>query len=165
MGNDIDVVFICGTDFGTQNSQFCSKEQFESMYAPYYKKMNDWIHLHTKWKTFKHSCGAIEPLIPNIIKAGFDILNPVQFSADGMEAQLLKNKYGKDIVFWGGGVDTQKTLPFGTAEQVRCEVLKQCEILSKEGGFVFNAVHNVQANTPIENVAAMMVAVNEFNGK
>lgn len=163
IGNSFDSIFICGTDFGTQNSQFCSKESFDSLYLPYYKRMNDWIHTNTEWKTFKHTCGAIEPLIPNLINAGFDIINPVQFSAAGMDTQTLKNKYGKDIVFWGGGVNTQKTLPFGKPEQVRKEVLEQCEILSKDGGFVFNSVHNIQANTPIENVVAMIDALKEFN--
>ena len=163
VGNKIDAVFVCGTDFGTQTSLFCSKKQFESMYMPYYKAMNDWIHSNTKWKSFKHSCGAIEPLLPSIIESGFDIINPLQFSAAGMDTKLLKDKYGNDIVFWGGGVDTQKTLPFGTPAQVKDEVLRQCEILNRDGGFVFNTVHNIQANTPVKNVVAMIEAVREFN--
>ncbi len=164
VGNAIDVVFICGTDFGTQTSAFCSTETFQSLYAPYYKKMNEWIHRNTKWKTFKHSCGAVRNFIPFFIEAGFDIINPVQISASGMDPRLLKSEFGDRIVFWGGGVDTQKTLPFGTPEQVRAEVLERCGIFSKGGGFVFNAIHNVQAKTPTENVAAMIDAVHEFNG-
>lgn len=158
----VDVVFICGADFGTQRSVFCSPDTFRELYLPYYKKMNDWIHENTHWKTFKHTCGAIEPLLPLFIEAGFDIINPVQCSADGMEPEKLKKKYGKNLVFWGGGVDTQKTLPFGTPQQVREEVLRRCEIFSKGGGFVFSSIHNVQPNTPVENIAAMIEAVKEF---
>ena len=161
MGDTIDAVFICGTDFGTQNSQFCSPETFNELYAPYYKRMNDWIHTHTTWKTFKHSCGAVEPFMNLFIDAGFDIINPVQINASGMDPAHLKKTYGDRIVFWGGGVDTQHTLPFKSPEEVRKEVLKNCEIFSKDGGFVFNTVHNIQANVPVENVIAMIEALRE----
>lgn len=163
-GDIVDVAYICGTDFGTQNSLFCSPETFDELYKPYYRKINDWIHSNTRWKTFKHSCGAIFDLIPNIIDAGFDILNPVQISASGMDPGKLKKEYGGSIVFWGGGVDTQKVLSFGKSSEVREQVLRQCEILGREGGFVFSTVHNVQANVPVENLVAMIDAVKEFNG-
>lgn len=163
VGDKIDVMFICGTDFGTQSSTFCSADAFRDIYMPYYKKVNNWIHENTGWKTFKHSCGAVEPFIPLLIESGFDILNPVQCSATGMDPRKLKEKYGSDIVFWGGGVDTQKTLPFGTPEEVREQVMERCEIFGKDGGFVFNAIHNVQAGTPIENIVAMLDALREFN--
>ena len=162
VGNDIDVMFVCGTDFGTQISTFCSSDTFKDIYMPYYKKVNNWIHQNTSWKTFKHSCGAIEPFIPLLIESGFDILNPVQCSATGMDPQLLKDKYGKDIVFWGGGVDTQKILPFGTPDQVREQVKQRCEIFGKNGGYVFNSIHNIQANTPTENIVAMLEALKNF---
>lgn len=160
----VDAVYICGTDFGTQSSTFCSPETFRTLYLPYYKKINNWIHQHTTWKTFKHSCGAIRSLIPYFIEAGFDILNPVQCSAANMDPRELKQEFGDHLVFWGGGVDTQKTLPFGTPEQVHREVLERCEIFSKNGGFVFCTVHNVQANTSVANLVAMIDAVHEFNG-
>lgn len=163
VGDVIDVLFVCGTDFGTQTSSFCSTETYEELYAPYYRKVNQWIHDHTTWKTFKHSCGAVARFMPHFIDSGFDIVNPVQFSAVGMDPKELKQKYGDRIVFWGGGVDTQKTLPFGTPANVRTEVLRRCEILSPNGGFVFNAVHNIQAGTPVRNIVAMLDAVNEFN--
>lgn len=163
MGNNIDALVICGTDFGTQTGQFCSVETFNSLYAPYYKKVNDWIHANTTWKTFKHSCGAVEPLISSMIDAGFDILNPVQCSATGMDPNHLKDTYGEKLTFWGGGVDTQKTLPFGTPDDVRKEVRERLEIFSKNGGYVFNTIHNLQAATPIENVEAMVKTVIEFN--
>ncbi len=163
VGRMVDIVFLCGTDFGTQRSTFCSGEVFRSLYMPYYKRMNDWIHANTRWKTFKHSCGAVETLIPAFIESGFDILNPIQVSASGMDPAHLKNEYGKDIVFWGGGVDTQHTLMFGTPLEVRNQVFRHCEIFSRDGGFVFAAVHNIQGNVPVENVGAMIEALKEFN--
>jgi hypothetical protein len=164
IGDKIDAVYICGTDFGTQTSTFCSPEQFDDLWLPYYQRINNWIHRHTPWKTFKHSCGAIETLMSRFINAGFDIINPVQLNAYGMDPAYLKKTYGKDIVFWGGGIDTQKTLPYATPEKVREEVLRLCEIFSRDGGFVFSAVHNIQANVPVENIVAMINAVREFNG-
>jgi hypothetical protein len=163
-GDRLDAIFLCGTDFGTQTSSFCSVKTFRDLYFPYYKRLNEWIHLHTSWKTFKHSCGSVDRFIPSMIEAGFDILNPVQCSAVGMEARHLKEAYGDRLTFWGGGVDTQKTLPFGTPEQVRAEVLERCRIFSRGGGFVFDTIHNVQARTPVENLVAMFQAVGEFNG-
>jgi len=164
LGGAIDVLFICGTDFGTQTSSFCSTETYDELYAPYYKRINAWVHQNTSWKTFKHSCGAVEAFIPKFIESGFDIVNPVQCSAAGMNPAVLKERYGDHIVFWGGGVDTQKTMPFGTADQVRREVLERCEIFAPDGGFVFSAIHNIQARTPLSNIVAMMDAVKEFNG-
>lgn len=160
-GDVIDVLFVCGTDFGTQTSQFCSTDTYETLYAPYYKRVNDWVHAHTKWKTFKHSCGAVEPFIEHFISSGFDILNPVQCSAVGMDPARLKREYGDRIVFWGGGVDTQKTLPFGTPEEVYREVRERIDLFGPGGGFVFDAIHNVQAKTPVENVAALFRALKE----
>jgi hypothetical protein len=165
VGDRVQAAFLCGTDFGTQQSTFCSVTTFRELYMPYYKRINDWVHRHTGWKTFKHSCGAVETLLSAFIESGFDILNPVQVSAAGMDARNLKEKYGRDIVFWGGGVDTQKTLAFGTPEEVRAEVLERCEVFGRDGGFVFNSVHNIQANVPIRNVVAMFEAVGEYNGK
>ncbi|MGB2908259.1 MAG: uroporphyrinogen decarboxylase family protein [Candidatus Aminicenantaceae bacterium] len=161
----VDAVFICGTDFGTQCSTFCSEQTFRDLYMPYYQIINTWTHKNTSWKTFKHSCGAVEPLIKAMIECGFDILNPVQCSAHGMDATFLKKEYGDKIVFWGGGVDTQSTLAFGTPGEVREQVLQRCEIFAADGGFIFNAVHNLQAKTPVANIVAMIDAVKEFNGK
>jgi Uroporphyrinogen decarboxylase (URO-D) len=162
IGNKIDVAYICGADFGTQNSTFCSPETFRRVWLPYYKKVNDWIHENTGWKTFKHSCGAVEPLLPLFIESGFDIINPVQINASGMDPVMLKQKYGNDIIFWGGGVDTQGVFAFGTPEQVKEQVKRQCDILNRDGGFVFNTIHNIQANVPFENVIAMLEALSEL---
>ncbi len=159
-----DAVMICGTDFGTQTSAFCSVETFEDLWSPHYTRINDWIHDHTTWKTFKHSCGSVERFMRSFIDCGFDIINPVQCSAADMAAEHLKREYGRDLVFWGGGVDTQHTLPFGTPAEVREEVLNRCEVFGAGGGFVFNTIHNIQANTPVENVVAMLDAVRDFAG-
>ena len=115
VGNAVDVVFVCGTDFGTQTSSFCSVATFRELYMPYYRRVNEWIHEHTGWKTFKHSCGAVEKFIGPLIECGFDILNPVQCSAAGMDPSQLKANYGDQIVFWGGGVDTQRSLALWNA--------------------------------------------------
>ncbi|MBI3682420.1 MAG: methyltransferase [Acidobacteria bacterium] len=165
IGDRVDVVNIYGTDFGTQTSSFCSVDTFRELYMPYYRRVNDWIHSHTTWKTFKHSCGAVEKFIPSFIECGFEILNPVQCSAAGMDPRHLKSAYGDRLTFWGGGVDTQQVLSFGTPEQVRRQVLERCEIFSRDGGFIFNAVHNIQAQTPVENIVAMINALREFDGR
>ena len=165
VGDAIDVIFLCGTDFGTQTSTFCSVKTFDSLWKPHYADLCDWIHKNTRWRIFKHSCGASERFFESMIDAGIDIINPVQCSAKGMEPKFLKEKYKGRLVFWGGGVDTQQTLPFGAPAEVRAEVLQRCEIFSEGGGFVFDAIHNVQAGTPLENMIAMIDAVKEFNGR
>ncbi len=164
VGDAVDVVFTCGTDFGTQNSTFCSPETYDRVWKPYYSKVNDWIHQNTNWKTFKHSCGAVGTLLDHFIDSGFDIINPVQINAAGMEPRMLKKTYGDKIVFWGGGVDTQGAFAFGSPAQVKEQVKKQCDIFNDKGGFVFNTVHNIQANVPFENVVAMLEALRELQG-
>jgi hypothetical protein len=163
VGDRISVVFVTGTDFGAQNGPFISPKAYCDLYQPFHKKVNGWIHANTKWKTFMHSCGSVTPLIEHFIDAGVDILNPVQCSAANMDPAELKSKFGDRIVFWGAGVDTQHTLPFGTPDQVRRQVRRRIEIFGKAGGFVFNAIHNIQAGTPVENLLAMFETVKEFN--
>jgi hypothetical protein len=161
VGDRVTVAWLSGTDFGSQNSCFISPRAFRDLYKPFYQRVNGWIHENTSWKTFIHTCGSIQPLIPDIIEAGFDILNPVQTSATNMAPQDLKAKFGDKVTFWGGGVDTQKTLPFGTPDEVRAEVRERLEVFGKGGGFVFNPIHNVQASVPIENLLAMYETVRE----
>jgi hypothetical protein len=158
-GDCIDVIYICGTDLGTQDSQFCSAETLSELYGQSYRRINDWVHEHTPWKTFKHCCGAIEPLLETFIDLGFDIINPVQINAAGMDPKLLKTKYGERICFWGGGIDTQRVLQTGTANDVKNQVHQLCDIFAPGGGFVFNTIHNLQANVPQENAFALMDAV------
>jgi len=162
VGDRVTVAWISGTDFGAQNNCFISPKAFRTLYKPFYKRVNDWIHQNTPWKTFIHSCGSIVPLIPDIIEAGFDILNPVQTTAANMDPAMLKTRFGDQLTFWGGGVETQTVLPFGTPADVRAQVRERLRIFGKGGGFVFNPIHNVQAKVPIENLLAMYETVREF---
>jgi len=162
LGEDIDVVYMTGTDFGHQNGPFIGPEAYRDLYQPFHKRLNDWVHEHTTWKTFIHSCGSVVALLEDFIDAGFDILNPVQCSAAGMDPAGLKDRFGDRVTFWGGGVDTQRTLPFGTPEEVRDEVRERLRIFGRGGGYVFNPIHNVQARTPPENLKALYDAVAAF---
>ncbi|MHB1001065.1 MAG: uroporphyrinogen decarboxylase family protein [Armatimonadota bacterium] len=162
VGNKVSAVFLTGTDFGTQTCSFISRDAYRTLYMPFHKRVNDWVHENTTWKTFIHSCGSIVELIDDFIEAGFDVLNPVQCSATGMDPQTLKDRFGDKITFWGGGVDTQRTLPFGAPEQVRDEVKERIRIFGPGGGFVFDAIHNIQAKTPVENVIAMYETLKEY---
>jgi len=160
-GDEVQVAMVTGTDFGMQSGLFISIDSYRDLYKPFHIAINKRIHEKTHWKTFIHSCGSVRDLIPDFIEAGFDILNPVQCSAAGMDARELKNEFGKNIVFWGGGVDTQNTLPYGTPEEVYREVRERIDIFAPGGGFVFNTIHNIQGNVPIENVEAMFKAIQE----
>ena len=162
VGNKIDIIFMTGTDFGTQNGPFISPKSYRRLYQPFQKRLNDWVHENTTWKVFIHSCGSIIKLLPDFIEAGFDILNPVQTSATGMDPQTLKSEFGDQIVFWGGGIDTQKTLPFGTPDEVRKQVKERIDIFGPGGGFVFNSIHNVQAGVPVENLLALYETFIEY---
>ena len=162
IGNKINVVQVTGNDFGTQKGLFFSLETYRDVFKPFHKRINDWVHENTKWKTFIHTCGAVYDLIPDIIEAGFDILNPIQISAKGMSPAGLKKKYGKYITFWGGGIDTQKTFPLGTPKQVKEEIRRNIELLNSGGGFVFSTVHNIQKDVPIDNIIAMIEVIKEY---
>jgi len=157
----IDIIVMSGTDFGAQNGPFISPNLYREVFKPLHKEMNDWIHENTNWKTFFHTCGSIVDFLDDFVSAGVDILNPVQISAAGMDPHFLKKNYGDKFVFWGGGVDTQKTLPFGTPENIEEEVENNMLTFGKEGGFVFNTVHNIQPNIPIDNLVTMFETVRE----
>ncbi len=157
----IDVIVMSGTDFGAQNGPLISPNLYRELFKPLHKAMNNWVHNNTNWKTFYHTCGSNVALLDDFFEAGIDILNPIQISAAGMDPEFLKRNYGGKFVFWGGGVDTQHTLPFGTPEEVSKEVKKNMQIFGKGGGFVFNPVHNVQDSVPIDNLCAMFKAMNE----
>jgi uroporphyrinogen-III decarboxylase len=161
-GDGVTAIFMTGTDFGAQNGPFISPKTYRELFLPFHKILNDWVHQHTAWKTFIHSCGSVWALVEDFIAAGFDILNPVQCSAADMDPEALKRTFGDRITFWGGGVDTQKTLPFGTPDEVRREVRERLRIFGPGGGFVFATVHNIQALVPVENIQAMFEAVREF---
>lgn len=161
VGDRIDVIELSATDFAHQNGLMVSKDMFQELYKPYYKRMNDWIHANTGWKVFIHSCGAVTQIIPDFIEAGFDILNPIQVSAKGMDAATIKEKFGKDLVFWGGGCNPQKTMPTAKPEEVYEETQRTAAILSRGGGFVGGNIHNVQPDVPAENLLAELKALRD----
>jgi len=162
VSDKIDVIMVSGTDFGTQGGPFISPDMYREIYKPFHKRINDWIHKNTSWKTFYHSCGSIVAFLDDFVEAGVDILNPVQTSAKDMDPKMLKERYGDKLVFWGGGVDTQRTLPFGSPEEVRRQVSERCRIFGKGGGYVFSAIHNIQQKVPIGNLMAMFEVVQKF---
>ena len=153
---------IASDDSGTQRGEFINPDLWAEMIKPHYRRLCEWVHKNTRWKTFLHCCGSIYHLIPHFIDAGIDILNPVQTSAANMDPARLKAEFGKRLVFWGGGCDTQGVLSRATPEEVREHVKERLGIFAPGGGFVFNQVHNVQANVPAENVIAMLEAAYEF---
>jgi len=158
VGDRIDVAVMSGTDFGSQKGPFISPASYREVFKPLHKKMNDWVHAHTRWKTFYHTCGSIVAFLDDFAEAGIDILNPVQVSATGMDPGELKERYGDRFVFWGGAVDAQHTLAFGTPEAVREETLRNVGVFNRGGGFVFNNVHNIQATVPTANIRALFEA-------
>ena len=144
------------SDLGTQSAPMLRPELYEEFCMPYLKKFIDFIHRNSDIKIFMHSCGSVEPLIPYIIEAGVDILNPVQISAANMDPAMLKEKYGKQICFWGGGCDTQNILPNASPDEVKQHVRDMVRVFNPGGGFVFNQVHNIMGNVPPENIVAML---------
>jgi uroporphyrinogen decarboxylase len=151
VGEFLDV-YQYGDDVATQETWMISPESYVKFIKPRQRRLFDAIKSRTAAKLFYHGCGAVFDLIPHLIEIGVDILNPVQVSARGMDSKRLKATYGKDIVFWGGGVDTQHVLPFGSPDDVRTEVTRRISDFSPEGGYVFACVHNIQALVPPENI-------------
>ena len=161
-GIPIDVVQMAD-DLAGQNNVLISPASYRKLLKPLHKEMFDYIHSKTEAKIFFHSCGAVRVLIPDLIEAGVDILNPVQVNANKMDSADLKRDFGKDICFWGGGVDTQKAFDEShTPEEVRADVRKRLNDFMPGGGFVFNTVHNIQGNVPPENIMAMWETVQEY---
>lgn len=165
LGDNIDILGLDSYDYGSQKAELFSPQWFEELFVPYFREQNDWVHSNTNWKTWQHTCGSVTKILPMLVETHLDIINPVQCSAEGMDPQWLKNTFGKKLVFWGGGVDTQKTLPFGTTEDVKNEVIERLKIFAPGGGYVFNPVHNIQHGTPPENIVAAYDAVKEYSKK
>ncbi|RPJ51095.1 MAG: hypothetical protein EHM21_03540 [Chloroflexi bacterium] len=143
-------------DMGTQDRPMCRPSQLERFSGPYIKRFCDFIHRNSDIKVFMHNCGSIKPLIPMLIDCGVDVLNPVQISAKNMDPLQLKAEYGKDIIFWGGGCNTQNVLPSASPEEVRANVRSLTGAFKLGGGFVFNQVHNIMGDVPPENIVAML---------
>ncbi|HEG44788.1 MAG TPA: hypothetical protein ENH94_12165 [Phycisphaerales bacterium] len=161
VGDIVDVVMI-GDDLAGQSGPLFSTEFYRSMVKPRQKKLVRHIKSLTDAKIWYHTCGSRIPLIPELIDNGVDILNPVQISDVGMDAKDLKDRFGKDIVFWGAGCDAQHILPFATGEEVKADAKKYIEIFKPGGGYVFNNVHNIQGGVPAENIVALLDAAYEY---
>jgi uroporphyrinogen decarboxylase len=154
VGDRVQILQICD-DFGTQRAPFLSESMFRELLLPAYKRGLEWVHQKTHWKVMLHSDGAIAPLLPAIIEMGVDILNPVQTTAAGMDPAWLKKEFGRRLVFWGGSCDSQGTLARGTPPQVAAEVASHLARFTPGSGFVCASVHNIQADVPPENIAAL----------
>jgi len=161
IGDLVDVIMI-GDDLTGQSGPLFSPEIYRKIVKPRQKKLVQHIKSLTTAKIWYHTCGGCTEYIPDLIDNGVDILNPVQISADGMAPKVLKEKFGNQIALWGGGVDSQHTLPFGTPEQVRQEVRANLEAFKPNGGYVFNNVHNIQYGVPPQNIVALFDAAKEF---
>jgi uroporphyrinogen decarboxylase len=161
VGDLVDVV-VEADDLGGQHAPLMSPRTYRQVIQPRHRRLFQFIKSQAPVKVFYHTCGSVRSLIPDLIDAGIDILNPVQISALGMDLRDLKREFGRDLVFWGGGVDTQRVLGTATPDEIRDHVKENIEVLAPGGGFVFAAVHDIQANVPPENIVAMWQAWREF---
>jgi uroporphyrinogen decarboxylase len=161
---DVCDILRFGDDLGTNDGPFMSPNIYRRFFKPRHSQLCEYVHKNSQMKTFLHSCGSIYRLLPDLIEAGYDVINPVQTNCRDMEPEKLKRDFGKDICFWGGGCDTRSVLNRGTPDEVRRHVLERLETFAPGGGFVFNTVHNILPDVPPENIVAMYEAVEEFNG-
>jgi uroporphyrinogen decarboxylase len=161
VGDVIDVIRL-GDDLGMNTGPFMSPATYRKLFKPRHTVLCDYIKEHSSMHTFLHSCGSIYKLIPDLIDAGFEILNPVQTNARDMQPAQLKKEFGADVTFWGGGADTRAVLNLATPAEVKDHVRANIEILSPGGGFVFNTIHNILPDVPPENVVAMFEAIDEY---
>lgn len=162
VGSYIDVIVISGSDYGGQNREMFDPDLFKEHYVPAWQQVTDTIHRFPNVKTWVHSCGAVGGFIPHFIEAGVDILNPVQWTANGMELETLKSKYGANLCFWGGATSTQRTFPFGTPDDVARETTEILELMTPGGGFVVNPIHNILPEVPVENIITMYHTARSF---
>jgi len=161
VGNVADIMML-HKDMGNQLGVMISPIIAREIFFPYFKKFISHVKKRSKYHVMMHNCGSIYEFMPDLIECGIDIINPVQITAKDMEPRTLKKEFGKDICFWGGGVDTQHVLPFQTIDDVRKQVRENAVIFSKGGGFVFTPVHCIQANVPPENIIAAFDEINKF---
>ena len=161
VGDVVDIIRF-GDDLGTNMGPFMSPQTYRKLFKPRHKILTDYVKTHSQMHPFLHSCGSIYKLLPDLIEAGFEIINPVQTNTKDMQPERLKREFGQSLTFWGGGCDTRHILNNGTPQQVREDVRRNIEILSPGGGFVFNTIHNIMPDVPPENVVAMFEAVNEY---
>jgi uroporphyrinogen decarboxylase len=160
---DVADIIRFGDDLGMMSGPFMPPDIYRTLFKPRHKILCDYVKSHSKMHTFIHSCGAISLLMPDLIDAGMEIFNPVQTNAKGMSPSFLKQEFGAQCTFWGGGIETAGTLNGNSTEKIREQVLERMEIFSQGGGFVFNTVHNILPDVPPHNIIAMYDAVKEFN--
>jgi len=161
---DVCDILRFGDDLGMDSGPFMPPRVYRELFKPHHARLCDYVHRNSGMKTFLHSCGSLYELLPDLIEAGYDVINPVQTNCRDMEPDRLKREFGKDICFWGGGCDTRGVLNRATPAEVRRHVLERLEIFAPGGGFVFNTVHNILPDVPPENIVAMFGAIREFNG-
>jgi uroporphyrinogen decarboxylase len=161
VGDIVDIIKF-GDDLGTNTGPLFDTETYCEFFKPRHQMMCDFVKAHSSAHTMLHSCGGIYELIPHLIEAGFEILNPVQINAINMNPADLKREFGKDLTFWGGGVNTQSILNRATPQQVKDHVKQNLEIFGKDGGYVFNTIHNIMPDVPAENLVAMIETLQEF---
>ena len=161
VGDVVDILKF-GDDLGTNTGPFFPVETYREFFKPRHKQLTDYAKKHSSAHTMLHCCGGIYELIPELIEAGFEVINPVQISAVNMEPERLKREFGKDITFWGGGCDTKSILNNASPQQVKDHVKRNLEVFYNNGGFVFNQVHNIMPDVPPQNIVAMFEAVKEF---
>jgi uroporphyrinogen decarboxylase len=164
VGDIIDIIRI-GDDLGENNGPLISPKIYRKIVKPRHIEICDYIKKHSSMKIFFHSCGSVASIIPDLIEAGIDILNPVQISAKNMDPKFLKENFGEDLTFWGGGVDTRNVINYKSPEEVKKHVLDLLEIFSPGGGYIWSAVHNILADVPPQNIIAIFEAIEEFNNK
>ena len=162
VGDVVDIIKF-GDDLGTNTGPFMPRETYEEFFGPRHKMLCDYVKGNSSAHTMLHVCGGIYELIPGLINAGFEIINPVQINAVNMDPERLKREFGKDITFWGGGCNTQSVLNHGSPDQIRKHVLNNLEVFSRDGGYVFNTIHNILPDVSPENIIALFDAVKEFN--
>jgi uroporphyrinogen decarboxylase len=151
-------------DFGAQDSLLISPGMYREMFKPRQARWVEFVKARTRAKVFLHCDGAIAPILPDLVEIGIDVLNPLQASAAGMDPARLKREYGGRLAFWGAGVDTQHTLPFGSVEEIRREVRERVALLAPGGGFVFATIHNIQPDIPPEKILAVFEAARGPHG-
>lgn len=164
VGDIVDILRF-GDDLGMDTGMFMSREKYQELFKPHHTKLNEYVHTHSNMKTFLHSCGSLYPIIPDLIEAGYDCLNPVQTTAYQMDPAVLKREFGKDITFWGGGCNTRSILNRSTPKEVYDYTTKMLEIFAPGGGYVFNQEHNIMPDVPAENLLAMYQAVADFRNR
>jgi uroporphyrinogen decarboxylase len=161
LGDNVDLIQL-GDDLGTENGPFFSPKMYRRFFKSRHKAIIDRVKkLNPNIIAFLHCCGSVHDLLPDLIEAGVEVINPVQIAAKNMEPERLKKDFGKDITFWGGGCDTQAVLCRGTPQQVRDHVRRNIETFAPGGGFIFNQVHNILSEVPPANVVAMYEAAME----